>query len=174
MTYACVCVYMYEQGLPPIFASMVFPLLTSGEVVASYTWSRKREKSMTSMTFSSLYSGVMVNNCLVLAVFLFALYVQKLRWTFSAEMTSLLLVTSVVGTLGSFYTTYKVYWAFLVAPLFFVTAGLTFVFQMQGVGCVTVVSWVIFALIMVAIIITILSKEVGRRSRSCLLACLPC
>ena len=70
------------------------------------------------MMFSALYSGVAMNNSVVLGTFLFRIGVVRLRWEFGAESCGVLLCAMIVGRLGGFNVTYPLWWGLAVLVLF--------------------------------------------------------
>ena len=70
------------------------------------------------MMFSALYSGVAMNNSVVLGTFLFRIGVVRLRWEFGAESCGVLLCAMIVGCLGGFNVTYPLWWGLAVLVLF--------------------------------------------------------
>lgn len=93
-------------AIPSVIPVMFVPLFTSGEVVSAYNWSKGKHKGKLSMVYTSLYSAVAMNNCLVFGAFLGMIYVNDLTWDFAGESIGLLVSSAVVGSIGAFRFTY--------------------------------------------------------------------
>ena len=65
-----------------------------------------------------LYGAVTMNNVLCLSVFLALVYLRGLVWNFSSEVLVILVVTIIMGVLGSFRTAFPL-WTSLVALLLY-------------------------------------------------------
>ena len=91
LTQAC------EWGIPKVVASMLVPLLTSGEVVSAYVFSREKRRGTTSMSFSSIFAAVSLNNSLVLFAFLMMLVSNDLEWRFEGESVAMLFLCVLIG-----------------------------------------------------------------------------
>jgi hypothetical protein len=52
-----------------------------------------------------------MNNTLVLGLFLLVVYLQRLDWVYSSEVTVIVAATMAVGALGVSRNTFKAFWA---------------------------------------------------------------
>jgi hypothetical protein len=59
-----------------------------------------------------------MNNTLVLGLFLLVVYLQKLEWVYSSEVTVIVASTLALGALGASRTTFKTFWALPAAALY--------------------------------------------------------
>lgn len=100
-------------GVPPFFIAFVLTPLASNasELVSSLKFAARRRRRSISLTFSQVYGAVTVNNTLVLGLFLLVVYLQRLEWVFSAEVTTMALATLLVGAVGVGRTTFASAWA---------------------------------------------------------------
>ncbi|KAG9446126.1 hypothetical protein H6P81_012254 [Aristolochia fimbriata] len=109
-------------GIPSFFISFIaMPLATnSSEAVSALIFASRKKKRSTSLTFSEIYGAVTMNNTLCLAVFLAVVYVRHLTWDFSSEVLVILIVSVIMGLLGSFRTKFPLWTcsvAYLLYPL---------------------------------------------------------
>jgi len=84
---------------------------------------------MHSCSFSQLYGAACMNATLVLGVFFALIFFRQLAWSFTAETLAILLVTLIVGLIGSFQRTIKLWWAIIVISLY--PLSLVFVFLLE-------------------------------------------
>lgn len=78
----------------PFYVAFVLAPLASNasELIAAYSYSKKKtEKSMT-ISFSSLVGAACMNNTFCLALFLFLVYFKDLKWEFTAETVCIIAV----------------------------------------------------------------------------------
>lgn len=75
-----------------------------------------------------------MNSTLCLGLFLLVVFVQKLTWDYTAEVTAIVIPTLIVGILGSSATTFSTYVAFLVLPLYVVGILIVLAFQRWAPG----------------------------------------
>ena len=115
-------------GVPSVIPVMFIPLFTSGEVVSAYNWAQGGFKGKLSMTYTSLYSAVAMNNCLVFGAFLLMIYSNDLVWDFAGESIGLLVTSCVIGTLGSNFFTYTMLHGAFVMSLFPLLALVIYLF----------------------------------------------
>ena len=66
----------------------------------------KRQKNI-SLTYSQVYGAVTMNNTMCLGLFMVVMRAQGLEWTFSSETLTIVLVTLLVGYLGTSRETFK-------------------------------------------------------------------
>eukprot|EP00775_Hariotina_reticulata_P009910 gene9910-10066_t len=100
-------------GIPPFVCGFVLTPLASNssEFVSSLNFAaRKRRKNM-SLTLSQVYGAVTMNNTLVLGLFLLVVYLQRLDWVYSSEVTVIVAATMAIGALGYSRSTFKAVWA---------------------------------------------------------------
>ncbi|XP_022139616.1 sodium/calcium exchanger NCL [Momordica charantia] len=107
-------------NIPAFFISFIaLPLATnSSEAVSAIIFASRDKRKTASLTFSELYGAVTMNNVLCLSVFLALVYMRGLVWNFSSEVLVILVVTVVMGLLGSFRTAFPL-WTSLVALLLY-------------------------------------------------------
>merc|ERR1712066_936138 len=89
------------MDISPFYVSFVLAPLASNatEVVAAYSFAKRRTiKSMTASLSSLLGAGVM-NNTFCLGIFLALVYLKGLAWEFSAETISIITVELVIGAI---------------------------------------------------------------------------
>ncbi|OWM88621.1 sodium/calcium exchanger NCL-like [Punica granatum] len=103
-------------SIPTFFISFIaLPLATnSSEAVSAIIFATRKKQKTSSLTFSELYGAVTMNNVLCLSVFLAIVYIRGLTWDFSAEVLIILIICIVMGTFGSFRTTFPL-WTSLIA-----------------------------------------------------------
>ncbi|KAL4022498.1 hypothetical protein IC575_016232 [Cucumis melo] len=106
--------------IPAFFISFIaLPLATnSSEAVSAIIFASRDKRKTASLTFSELYGAVTMNNVLCLSVFLALVYLRGLVWNFSSEVLVILVVTVVMGVMGSFRTAFPL-WTSLVALLLY-------------------------------------------------------
>merc|ERR1712224_766383 len=100
------------SGISPFFVSFVVTPFASNasEFVSSLIQAAKKKKTNITLTMSQIFGAATMNNTMCLGIFLGLVYFRNLDWTFSAEVLSILLVTWIVGLLGStrvFYRTWQ-------------------------------------------------------------------
>ncbi|CAI9783715.1 unnamed protein product [Fraxinus pennsylvanica] len=92
----------YAIGVPSFSISFVIvPLAmnTRTLIEAIFPVSEKTQKTA-SLTFSEIYSSVVMNNISNLTILLAIVYVKDLPWDYSAESLTILVVCAVIGILG--------------------------------------------------------------------------
>ncbi|KGN55087.1 sodium/calcium exchanger NCL [Cucumis sativus] len=106
--------------IPAFFISFIaLPLATnSSEAVSAIIFASRDKRKTASLTFSELYGAVTMNNVLCLSVFLALVYMRGLVWNFSSEVLVILIVTMIMGVMGSFRTAFPL-WTSLVALLLY-------------------------------------------------------
>ncbi|KAG6637225.1 sodium/calcium exchanger NCL-like [Carya illinoinensis] len=107
-------------GIPSFFVSFIaLPLATnSSEAVSAVISARRRKREIASLTFSSLYGTITMNNVLCISVFLALVNFRGLTWDFSSEVLVIIIVCVVVGCFASFRTHFPL-WTALVAFLLY-------------------------------------------------------
>ncbi|KAL3849234.1 hypothetical protein ACJIZ3_011116 [Penstemon smallii] len=102
-------------------AFIFVPLATNARLaVSAISEARRKKLHTTSLTLSEIYGTVFMNNVLGLAVLLSLIYFRNLSWNFGAEVLMVLVVSAIVGCLGSFSTVFSVWtsvFAYLLYPL---------------------------------------------------------
>merc|ERR1711988_77505 len=102
----------------------------ASEFISSLIFAAKKRKRNASLTYSQLYGAATMNSTLGLGMFCLIIFVRGLAWNFTAETLSILLITWVVGLVGSFKTTFALWWAFPVLLLY--PLSLLFVFVLEN------------------------------------------
>ncbi|KAL3849235.1 hypothetical protein ACJIZ3_011117 [Penstemon smallii] len=102
-------------------AFIFVPLATNARLaVSAISEARRKKRHNTSLTLSEIYGTVFMNNVLGLTVLLSLIYFRNLSWNFGAEVLMVLVVSAIVGCLGSFSTVFSVWtsvFAYLLYPL---------------------------------------------------------
>ncbi|KAL3849233.1 hypothetical protein ACJIZ3_011115 [Penstemon smallii] len=102
-------------------AFIFVPLATNARLaVSAISEARRKKLHTTSLTLSEIYGTVFMNNVLGLAVLLSLIYFRNLSWNFGAEVLMVLVVSAIIGCLGSFSTVFSVWtsiFAYLLYPL---------------------------------------------------------
>lgn len=85
-------------GISAFYISFALAPLASNasEVVAAYSYGSKKTKKTVTVSFSTLLGAAILNNTLVLAVFMLLIVVKGLAWQFTAETITILFVELVV------------------------------------------------------------------------------
>ncbi|KAJ8562550.1 hypothetical protein K7X08_031002 [Anisodus acutangulus] len=121
-------------GVPSFFLSFVIvPLAVNARtaITAITLLSSANQQSSTtsSLTFSEIYVGVILNNIMGMSTVLTVLYAKDLRWEYSAEVLVSLVVCAVTGFFAFIRTTYPL-WTCIVAFLFYpIALVLLYIFQ---------------------------------------------
>ncbi|XP_022847733.1 sodium/calcium exchanger NCL-like [Olea europaea var. sylvestris] len=94
---------------------VIVPLAMNARILieAIFPVSKKTEKTA-SLTFSEIYSSVVMNNISGLTTLLAVVYAKDLPWDYSAEVLTILVVCAIVGILGVSRTEYP-FWTCLLA-----------------------------------------------------------
>ncbi|CAA3017990.1 sodium calcium exchanger NCL-like [Olea europaea subsp. europaea] len=106
----------YAMSVPSFSISFVIvPLAMNARILieAIFPVSKKTEKTA-SLTFSEIYSSVVMNNISGLTTLLAVVYAKDLPWDYSAEVLTILVVCAIVGILGVSRTEYP-FWTCLLA-----------------------------------------------------------
>ncbi|XP_050247450.1 sodium/calcium exchanger NCL-like isoform X2 [Quercus robur] len=93
-------------SIPAFFISfIVLPLATSSrDTVSAIRLASQDKRHTASLSFSEIYATVTIHNVLSIPVFLALVYIRGLTWDFSSEVLVILIVSIVMGLLGSFRT----------------------------------------------------------------------
>ncbi|KAF6155976.1 hypothetical protein GIB67_039307 [Kingdonia uniflora] len=107
-------------SIPPFFISFILiPLATKFREASSAIKSAGHKKRrITSLAFSEIYGGVFMNNMLGLTALLSLVYARGLTWDFSAEVTIIIIICAVMGTLASFCSKFPL-WTCIIAYLLY-------------------------------------------------------
>jgi Ca2+/Na+ antiporter len=94
----------YRIQVNPFYISFVLAALSScaGEIMATYSYARRRTKKSIQVAFTTLEGAVCLSNTLCLAVFLAIVGFRGLPWTFAPEVITILLVEFGVGAFALF------------------------------------------------------------------------
>ncbi|KAL8032051.1 hypothetical protein ABFX02_13G068700 [Erythranthe guttata] len=108
--------------VPSFYVAFVLvPLTTNARIAVSAVREARRKKlHLTSLTFSEIYSTVLMNNVLGLIVLLSLVYFRGLAWNYSAEILVVTIVSGIVGIFSSLSRVYPVWTsisAYLMYPL---------------------------------------------------------
>ncbi|KAL3652603.1 hypothetical protein CASFOL_002284 [Castilleja foliolosa] len=108
--------------IPSFFIAFIFvPIATNARIsISAISEARRKKTNITSLTFSEIYSTVLMNNLLGFSVLLSLIYFRGLSWNFSIEILMVLIVTAVMGCLASFSNVYPVWtsvFAYMLYPL---------------------------------------------------------
>ncbi|EYU44995.1 hypothetical protein MIMGU_mgv1a002795mg [Erythranthe guttata] len=108
--------------VPSFYVAFVLvPLTTNARIAVSAVREARRKKlHLTSLTFSEIYSTVLMNNVLGLIVLLSLVYFRGLAWNYSAEILAVTIVSGIVGIFSSLSRIYPVWTsisAYLMYPL---------------------------------------------------------
>ncbi|KAK4721200.1 hypothetical protein R3W88_011433 [Solanum pinnatisectum] len=110
-------------GVPSFFLSFVIvPLAINARtaITAITLLSSANQQSCTtsSLTFSEIYVGVIMNNIMGMSTVLTVLYAKDLRWEYSPEVLVSMVICGVTGSFAFTRTTYPL-WTCIVAFLFY-------------------------------------------------------
>ncbi|KAH0759831.1 hypothetical protein KY290_023324 [Solanum tuberosum] len=110
-------------GVPSFFLSFVIvPLAINARtaITAITLLSSANQQSCTtsSLTFSEIYVGVIMNNIMGMSTVLTVLYAKDLRWEYSPEVLVSMVICAVTGSFAFTRTTYPL-WTCIVAFLFY-------------------------------------------------------
>merc|ERR1712054_726831 len=122
------------SGVPNfIIGFVVCPLApNASELISSLQLASRKKMRNASVTFAQIYAACTMNNCMVLGVFFFMIWYKKLDWNYSAEVSSILLVTWIMGLVSSCEVTLKTF--LVVVSLSLYPLSLAFVEVMHRLG----------------------------------------
>lgn len=85
-------------GIDAFYISFVLAPLASNasEVIASYSFARKKTKSSIAVSFTQLEGAGIMNNTFCVAIFLVLIYARGLAWTFTAETIAIVVIEVLV------------------------------------------------------------------------------
>ncbi|XP_049391640.1 sodium/calcium exchanger NCL1-like [Solanum stenotomum] len=121
-------------GVPSFFLSFVIgPLAINARtaITAITLLSSANQQSCTtsSLTFSEIYVGVIMNNIMGMSTVLTVLYAKDLRWEYSPEVLVSMVICAVTGSFAFTRTTYPL-WTCIVAFLFYpIALALLYILQ---------------------------------------------
>ncbi|XP_020554049.1 uncharacterized protein LOC105175606 [Sesamum indicum] len=98
-------------GVPSFFISFVIvPVAMNARsaILAIFPASQKSSRT-SSLTFSEIYGGVVMNNMMGLSTLLAIVYIKELEWDYSAEVLTILVVCGIIGLLAYSQTTYPLW-----------------------------------------------------------------
>lgn len=122
-----------RTGIKPFYVAFVLAPLASNasELIAAYAYAlKKTEKTMT-ISLSSLLGAACMNNTFCLALFLFLVYGRDLRWEFSAETLTILLVELVIFVFAQ-RRTHKTWYGFAILALFPISVLFVAMLELAG------------------------------------------
>jgi len=107
-------------GIPNfIIGFVVCPLASNAsELISSLQLAARKKKRNATVTFAQIYAACTMNNCLCLGIFFFMVWFKELKWDYGAEVTSILVVTWVVGLCTMSNTTISLWHGWLVIMLY--------------------------------------------------------
>ncbi|KAL0288933.1 UNVERIFIED_CONTAM: Sodium/calcium exchanger NCL1 [Sesamum calycinum] len=109
-------------GVPSFFISFVIvPVAMNARsaILAIFPASQKSSRT-SSLTFSEIYGGVVMNNMMGLSTLLAIVYIKELEWDYSAEVLTILVVCGIIGVLAyspNYYPLWNYYLAFFLLSL---------------------------------------------------------
>ncbi|XP_059309436.1 sodium/calcium exchanger NCL1-like isoform X3 [Lycium ferocissimum] len=121
-------------GVPSFFLSFVIvPLAinarTAITAITLLSSANQQTSTTSSLTFSEIYVGVILNNIMGMSTVLTVLYAKDLRWEYSAEVLVSMVICAVTGFFAFIRTTYPL-WTCIVAFLFYpIALALLYIFQ---------------------------------------------
>ncbi|KAM3696726.1 hypothetical protein ACJW31_06G060300 [Castanea mollissima] len=118
-------------SIPAFFISfIVLPLATSSrDTVSAIRLASQDKRHTASLSFSEIYGTVTIHNVLSIPVFLAVVYIRGLTWDFSSEVLVILIVSIVMGSLGSFRTHFPLWTSILAILLYPFSLALIYVLR---------------------------------------------
>ncbi|CAD7928284.1 unnamed protein product [Amoebophrya sp. A120] len=91
-----------RTGIPAFYVSFVLAPFASNasELVATYKYGSKKTVSSMTISLSTLLGAACMNNTFCLAIFYALVWLQRLCWTFTAEVAVIVLVQILVGIIA--------------------------------------------------------------------------
>eukprot|EP00708_Paratrimastix_pyriformis_P002565 GAFH01001314.1.p1 GENE.GAFH01001314.1~~GAFH01001314.1.p1 ORF type:complete len:500 (+),score=179.78 GAFH01001314.1:31-1530(+) len=102
----------------------------ASELISSLCFAKKKQRKVTSVSFSALLGAATMNNTLCLGIFLFMIFLKNIVWDFSAEVFAIIFV-EVVVTVLCLWRTHRL-WKGIVFLLMY-PAALGLVFFLENV-----------------------------------------
>ncbi|XP_057764340.1 sodium/calcium exchanger NCL-like [Salvia miltiorrhiza] len=123
--------FSHAIGVPAFFVSfVVVPISLNALSAISAIFPASQKSSRTSsLTFSEIYGGVVMNNIMGLSTLLAIVYIKGLKWDYSAEVLTILVVCAIIGILAYSQTTYPLWTCFLAFFLYPFSLLMYYVFQ---------------------------------------------
>ncbi|XP_055800502.1 sodium/calcium exchanger NCL-like [Solanum dulcamara] len=121
-------------GVPSFFLSFVIVPLsvnarTAIEAITLLSSANQQSCTTSSLTFSEIYVGVIMNNIMGMSTVLTLLYAKDLRWEYSAEVLVSMVICAVTGSFAFIRTTYPL-WTCIAAFLFYpIALVLLYIYQ---------------------------------------------
>ncbi|KAL0442689.1 UNVERIFIED_CONTAM: Sodium/calcium exchanger NCL1 [Sesamum latifolium] len=118
-------------GVPCFFISFVIvPVAMNARsaILAIFPASQKSSRT-SSLTFSEIYGGVVMNNMMGLSTLLAIVYIKELEWDYSAEVLTILVVCGIIGVLAYSQTTYPLWTCLLAFFLYPFSLAMYYVLQ---------------------------------------------
>ena len=105
--------------IPSFYVSfLIAPFISNaGELIAAYNYAKKKTIKTTSISIAALQGSVVVSNNLGLGIFLLIIYLRGLKWVFSAETISIIVIELFIIYLST-KKVQKLYNAYLLIFLF--------------------------------------------------------
>ncbi|KAL0363433.1 UNVERIFIED_CONTAM: Sodium/calcium exchanger NCL1 [Sesamum calycinum] len=97
-------------------------------ILAIFPASQKSSRT-SSLTFSEIYGGVVMNNMMGLSTLLAIVYIKELEWDYSAEVLTILVVCGIIGVLAYSQTTYPLWTCLLAFFLYPFSLAMYYVLQ---------------------------------------------
>ncbi|KAL1537815.1 sodium/calcium exchanger NCL-like [Salvia divinorum] len=111
-----------------VVSFVVVPLAMNGRVALTALLPSARQRK-SSLTFSEIYGGVIMNNLAGLTTLLAIVYAKELTWDFSAEVLTIMMVCAIVGTHAFLRKTYHLWTCIPVLLLYPLSLGLFYFCQ---------------------------------------------
>ncbi|CAG9462465.1 unnamed protein product [Pedinophyceae sp. YPF-701] len=123
--------FSVATGIPRFFISFVVTPLASNasELVSSLQFATKKRTKNISLTFSQVYGAVTMNNTMCLGLFLFVVYYQRLPWTYTVEVITVVWTTAVLGWITHKDVTFRAVWAPVMLAVYPLAVALCFFMQ---------------------------------------------
>lgn len=121
-------------GVKPFYISFVLtPLFSNAsECLAGLQFARKKTNESISLCHSSLLGGASMNASMCLCVFMCLIYFRELSWSFSAEVITLCLVSTIVGVMSATIKTLKVWHGIFAMCLYPLSVLLVWILEEVG------------------------------------------
>jgi len=105
--------------ISPFYVSFIVTPIASNasEAFSALIFAMKKSNKSISLTYAALYGAATMNNTLCLSIFMALLYFRGLAWDYTAEVSTIMIVTVIVGINGM-RTTIHMWQAVLVFLLY--------------------------------------------------------
>lgn len=113
-------------GIPAFYIAFVVTPIASNatETISTLVFASKKKHSNMNLTFGTIFGATTMNATFVLGLFLALVFFRGLRWTFSAEVMSILVVTIVMCLLAAFQRVFSLLYAIPVILMYPISLGL--------------------------------------------------